>query len=48
MGYVKAMDVLPREIVEQIQKYVSGEVIYIPKKAGKKPYGENILLPERG
>lgn len=36
MGYVKALDVLPREIVEQIQSYVSGEVIYIPKKAEEK------------
>lgn len=37
MGYTKAIDVLPLEIIEQIQKYISGTVLYIPivLKAGE-------------
>ena len=42
MGYVKAEDVLPYEIIDLIQKYISGEVIYIPKRVGMKAaWGEN-------
>ena len=51
MGYVSAGDVLPPEIVEQIQQYISGEVIYIPKKEAKAAWGERTstraLLSER-
>lgn len=36
MGYVKAGDVLPPEIIEQIQQYVDGKILYIPKKTEKK------------
>lgn len=36
MGYVKAADVLPAEMIEQIQQYVDGAVLYIPKRAGMK------------
>lgn len=32
MGYVKADEVLPLEIIEIIQEYVEGQNIYIPKK----------------
>lgn len=31
MVYVKAASVLPQELIEEIQKYVQGEMIYIPK-----------------
>ena len=31
MGYVKAEDVLPKNLIEEIQKYVSGQMIYIPR-----------------
>ncbi|MGF7060581.1 CD3324 family protein [Brassicibacter mesophilus] len=42
MGYVKAADVLPREILKQIQNYVQGEIVYIPKKTyNRKSWGEN-------
>lgn len=42
MGYVKAADVLPREILKQIQNYVQGEIIYIPKEThNRKSWGEN-------
>lgn len=32
MSYIKAEDVLPKELVETIQQYVSGKNIYIPCK----------------
>lgn len=32
MCYIKAKEVLPREVIELIQKYVEGKYIYIPKK----------------
>lgn len=42
MGYVNALKVLPKELVEQIQKYVEGQVIYIPKPKNKwRKWGEN-------
>ena len=36
MSYQKAMDVLPLEIIIEIQKYIDGGMLYIPKKAGDK------------
>lgn len=30
MSYIRAEDVLPRELIETIQQYVQGEAIYIP------------------
>ncbi|WP_459501329.1 CD3324 family protein [Bacillus sp. C1] len=32
MGYVKAATVLPESLIIEIQKYVQGETIYIPKQ----------------
>lgn len=32
MGYIKAVDALPEELVSEIQKYVDGEMLYIPRK----------------
>ena len=36
MGYINAIDVLPPEMVKQIQEYINGDVIYIPKKKGTR------------
>lgn len=36
MGYIRAEEILPIEIIEQIQQYVDGENIYIPRKADKR------------
>lgn len=42
MGYKKANNHLPAELVELVQQYVDGESIYIPKKQGnKKPWGSS-------
>lgn len=38
MSYVSAEDVLPKELIEVIQQYVSGKIIYIPCKE-KKVWG---------
>ena len=32
MSYVNADDVLPKILVEEIQKYVDGQLVYIPRK----------------
>lgn len=42
MSYQNMMSLLPKELVEQIQEYIDGKVIYIPKKLeNKKCWGEN-------
>lgn len=42
MGYIKAKDVLPLEVMEQVQQYISGGVLYVPKKENNKClWGEN-------
>ncbi|WP_055665218.1 CD3324 family protein [Desnuesiella massiliensis] len=41
MGYIKAQNVLPEEIIKLIQEYVDGEYLYIPRKLGnEKSWGE--------
>lgn len=42
MSYRNSTDLLPKELLEQVQQYVDGCVIYIPKKQErKKRWGEN-------
>jgi len=36
MGYRRAEEILPMEIIELIQQYVDGTNIYIPKKEGNR------------
>ncbi|XCP84075.1 CD3324 family protein [Roseburia hominis] len=38
MGYVRAEEILPHELIETIQQYVSGKSIYIPCRE-KKDWG---------
>lgn len=33
MGYIKAEEILPVEIIELIQQYVDGQNIYIPRRS---------------
>ncbi len=41
MGYVQALEILPEELIEEIQEYVNGQVIYIPKiKSNRCKWGE--------
>ena len=32
MGYIRAADVLPEQLILEIQKYVDGQMLYIPRK----------------
>lgn len=42
MSYQSAIELLPKELLEQVQEYVDGRVIYIPKKQeNKRQWGEN-------
>ena len=36
MSYIKAEEILPEELIRQIQKYVDGVYIYIPRKLGTR------------
>ena len=36
MGYRRAEEILPKEMIELIQEYVDGETIYIPRKTGQR------------
>ena len=40
MKYRNAQDIFPQALLKQIQRYVSGETIYIPAGSGKKSWGE--------
>ncbi len=52
MRYVNAHEVLPEELLMEIQKYVQGDLIYIPKPENKRiqwgmASGERQRLQER-
>ncbi len=36
MGYIHAVEILPEALIEKIQEYVDGQVIYIPKIKSKR------------
>ena len=41
MDYIRAAEILPQELIEQLQQYVDGAAVYIPKKEEeKKAWGE--------
>ena len=40
MGYIRAEEILPIEVMELVQQYVDGENIYIPRKrANRQEWG---------
>ena len=39
MRYRNASEIFPDDLLKEIQKYSSGELIYIPEKAEKKGWG---------
>lgn len=42
MSYVKAQAVFPKSLLDEIQKYVQGEMVYVPKSpACRKEWGSN-------
>lgn len=36
MNYINATDVLPKNLLNEIQKYIAGEILYIPQPEGLK------------
>ena len=40
MKYRKASDVLPDELLKEVQKYVNGEALYFPKHKSRQKWGE--------
>lgn len=47
MGYRKAEEILPVEVIELIQQYVDGESIYIPRKAdNRKEWGSDTSIKQ--
>lgn len=48
MGYIRAEEILPIEIIEMIQQYVDGTSIYIPRKADNRAaWGQTNQAKER-
>lgn len=39
MSYKKGVDVLPAHILEEVQQYIDGGLIYIPKRSDKIGWG---------
>lgn len=41
MGYKNGKEILPSELIQQIQQYIDGEAIYIPRREKhRKSWGE--------
>lgn len=40
MKYENAIDIFPEQLLRQIQKYVSGKLVYIPKTETRREWGE--------
>lgn len=41
MRYKNASDVLPEELLREVQKYAAGETLYFPKDKERKKWGED-------
>lgn len=47
MGYMRAEEILPVELIERIQQYVDGESIYIPRKSShRRAWGAGTRIRE--
>ena len=47
MAYQNAFELLPEEIVKEIQKYVHGTILYIPKRSKERlPWGSKTSSKE--
>ncbi len=40
MKYKNAQDILPDKLLKELQKYISGETLYVPNAEMKKTWGE--------
>lgn len=39
LTYKKAQDVLPSDLIEEVQKYLDGGLVYFPKKTARRSWG---------
>ena len=39
MKYLNAAEILPEHLLKELQMYVNGEILYIPKTSSKKEWG---------
>ena len=39
MKYINAAEILPEQLLKELQRYVDGDVLYIPKASTKKEWG---------
>lgn len=39
MKYINAAEILPERLLKELQMYIDGEVVYIPKSSMKKEWG---------
>lgn len=39
MKYINAAEILPEKLLKELQTYIEGEVLYIPKASAKKQWG---------
>lgn len=39
MKYINAAEILPEQLLKELQTYIDGRVIYIPKASTKKEWG---------
>ena len=47
MGYLRAEEILPIEVIELIRQYVDGENIYIPRKpANRQAWGTSTQIKQ--
>ena len=47
MGYIRAEEILPAEVIELIQQYVDGESIYIPRSpAHRQAWGTGTQIKQ--
>lgn len=45
MSYKRAVQILPEDLLEQIQRYIDGEFLYIPRKSNsRKRWGSGTCI----
>ena len=41
MKYRNASEILPDDLLKELQKYASGEILYVPSDEGRRKWGSN-------
>lgn len=39
MRYINAAEILPEQLLKELQTYIDGEILYIPRSTAKKEWG---------